>query len=219
MGGNVCEIRNYYSWCLLLFLPQALFRCLLQAFYCSYLDLYLEKMVLWFSRIFVVRNNSDIHITKIMDALRYSDSALWNYSRPSVCLSARPSLNFLRIGLLIFPDTAHYDSWPWYLVTDEAIFLKKKNDGSIWVPQNEVFRHFPVFGSYVFLKIAYIDSLWQCLTSSKTQEKNLGALIWDKLTKIGLETRFFAILPSLVHLFSFKLHRIIAWNNVHLLVL
>ena len=153
MGGNVCEIRNYYSWCLLLFLPQALFRCLLQAFYCSYLDLYLEKMVLWFSRIFVVRNNSDIHITKIMDALRYSDSALWNYSRPSVCLSARPSLNFLRIGLLIFPDTAHYDSWPWYLVTDEAIFLKKKMTAQFGSLKMRFFAIFLCLGHTFSLKL------------------------------------------------------------------
>ena len=44
----------------------------------------------------------------------------------SVCLSVRTSLNFLKIGSLIFSDIVHDDNWPWYLVTDEAIFLKKK---------------------------------------------------------------------------------------------
>ena len=32
--------------------------------------------------------------------------------------------------------------------------------------------------------------------------------------EIGPEIRFFAIFSSLVHSFSFKLHRMITWNNV-----
>ena len=41
----------------------------------------------------------------------------------------------------------------------------------------EVFGHFLEFGSLVFLKIAYSDSLQQCQTSSggKINEKKLGA--------------------------------------------
>ena len=41
--------------------------------------------------------------------------------------------------------------------------------------QNEVFRHFVEFGSYVFPEIGYNDSLRQCLISSrgKTHEKIL----------------------------------------------
>ena len=46
--------------------------------------------------------------------------------RQSVCLSVRPSLNYFKIGSLVFSDIVHGDSWPWYLVTDEARFLKKK---------------------------------------------------------------------------------------------
>ena len=38
--------------------------------------------------------------------------------------------------------------------------------------------------------------------------------IWIKRTKLTPEIRFFAIFSSLVHLFSFKLHKIIAWNNL-----
>ena len=40
--------------------------------------------------------------------------------------------------------------------------------------QNEMFRHFVEFGLYVFPKIAYNDSLRQCLTSSrgKTHDKS-----------------------------------------------
>ena len=50
--------------------------------------------------------------------------------RPSVrCTSVCPSLSFLKIGPLDFSDIVHDDSWPWYLVTDEAWFLKKKIDG------------------------------------------------------------------------------------------
>ena len=48
-----------------------------------------------------------------------------------------------------FSDVTHDDSWPWYLVTDEARWKKKKEQ--------------PEYG----------DSLWQWLTSnrSETQEK------------------------------------------------
>ena len=58
-----------------------------------------------------------------------------------VHLSVRPSvlppLSFLKIGLLVFSDNEHDDSWPcwsWYLVTSEARFLKKtKLAARIWV--------------------------------------------------------------------------------------
>ena len=64
----------------------------------------------------------------------------------------------------------------------------------------------------------------QCLFASrdKTREKSFfwgeGVQIWVKQTKIGSKIRFFAFFSSLVHQFSFKLHRIIASNNVSLLV-
>ena len=69
--------------------------------------------------------------------------------------------------------------------TDKVRFFKKKkkigspNLGPVSLnqAQKEVFCHFIEFGSYVFLAIAYNDSLRQCLTSSrgKIQGKFLGA--------------------------------------------
>ena len=48
-------------------------------------------------------------------------------------------------------------------------------------------------------------------------KKNLGAQIWAELAKIGPKIRFFAIFSSLDLEFSFKLHRMIPWNNLELL--
>ena len=86
--------------------------------------------------------------------------------------------------------------------------------------RNQVFCHFLKLGSLVVLEIAHNDSLQQFLSSStgKIHEKKFGAQIWAKGTKIRPEIRFFAISSSLVHQFSFKLHRMIAWNNLQLLV-
>ena len=41
-------------------------------------------------------------------------------------MSACPSLSFLKMGSLVFPDIVHGDSWSSYLVIDKARFLKKK---------------------------------------------------------------------------------------------
>ena len=49
----------------------------------------------------------------------------------SVCLSVRPSLNFLKTGSLVFCDIVHDDSWSWYLVTDETRFLKNVGDWNL----------------------------------------------------------------------------------------
>ena len=53
--------------------------------------------------------------------------------------------------------------------------------------QNEVFPHLLEFGSYVFLEIAYNDSLLQCLTSSgsKIRKKSFETQIWAKWAKSG----------------------------------
>ena len=67
-------------------------------------------------------------------------------------------------------------------MTGEARFLKNNFGGSNLGPmglnhaQNEVFCHFLEFESYVFLEIAYDDSLRQFLTSrsGKTHEKIFG---------------------------------------------
>ena len=68
-------------------------------------------------------------------------------------------------------------------MTDEARFKKNIYFGGLNLDskglsqiQNEVFCHFIEFGSYIFLEVAYNDSLRQSLTSSsgKTYEKHLG---------------------------------------------
>ena len=46
-----------------------------------------------------------------------------------VCPSVHLSLTFLKLGPLVFSDIVHDDNWPWYVKTDEARFLKKKNSG------------------------------------------------------------------------------------------
>ena len=58
---------------------------------------------------------------------------------------------------------------------------------------NEVFHHFLEFVSYVFLEIAYNDSLQQVLTPcrGKTHQKKFGTQIWAKQAKIGPEISFF----------------------------
>ena len=100
--------------------------------------------------------------------------------RLSVRISAPPflgsSLSFLRIKSLVFAGIIHDDSWPWYLVTDEPRFLKKKNN-NLNQTQNEIFRYFLKLGSYVFLESAYNDSLEHCLTPNrrKNHKKNLEA--------------------------------------------
>ena len=77
--------------------------------------------------------------------------------------------------------------------------------------------YFLKLGSLIFLDIAYNGSLQQCITSSRgnTHEKSFGIKFGPKRVKIRLKIRgFFFIFSSMVHCFSFKLHRMIAWNNV-----
>ena len=80
---------------------------------------------------------------------------------PSVCQFVHPSPSFLKTASSVLSVIVHGESWPWYRVTDEARFLKKK------------FRHFLEFGSLVFLQIACSDSWQQCMTFSRgeTHEK------------------------------------------------
>ena len=80
----------------------------------------------------------------------------------SICQSARLSINkFFQDWIIsFFSDIVHDDSWPWYLVTDEAIFLNK----TFWwlkfwsnrpkLGQKWDFCYFLKFGSLVFLEIA-----------------------------------------------------------------
>ena len=90
-----------------------------------------------------------------------------SYEITVVPLSVRLSLSSLKIGSLVLSDIVHDDSWPWYLVTDRARFLKKtkkqnnnnkKMAAGIWakwakiVPETSFFCHFLKFGSLVFLE-------------------------------------------------------------------
>ena len=47
-----------------------------------------------------------------------------------ICPSVYPSLS-LKIGSLFSSDIVHDVSWPWYLLTDGARFLKTKNLGQM----------------------------------------------------------------------------------------
>ena len=125
-------------------------------------------------------------------------------------LSVRPSLSFLKIGSLVFSDIVNHDSWPWYLVTDGARFLKKKKKltAQIWAkyakirPKTSFFCHFLCLVYYFSLKShSVIACMQQCLTSGKDEilEKKFWASIWAEGVKIGPETRFLANLSSLVH--------------------
>ena len=78
-------------------------------------------LVYWAKRL---QNGSEIWLSGFM-ANWSSDSLLWNHCRPPARPSVRPSLNFFKIESLVFSDIV-LDDWPWYLVTDEARFLKKK---------------------------------------------------------------------------------------------
>ena len=58
----------------------------------------------------------------------------------SVCLSIRPSVTkFSQDCIIAFTVIVHDDSWPGYLVIDEARFLKKKKN---WRPETIFFAIF-----------------------------------------------------------------------------
>ena len=82
----------------------------------------------------------------------------------------------------------------------------------------------PKLGYFLFSQVWLFSFTLYCTgcqlgTMSNYQQrsnlrKNLGAQISVKWPKIGPKIRFFAIFSSLAHQLSFKLTRIIAWNNV-----
>ena len=85
----------------------------------------------------------------------------------SICLSGRPSLGFLKISSLVVSDNVHDDSWPWYLVTDEARFFKTKVSSP----------NLGLMGQKKKKEIEYSDSFQQCITPrGKTFKKK----IWSK---------------------------------------
>ena len=92
--------------------------------------------------------------------------------------------------------------------------------GQNWAP-NQVFCHFLRLDLLVFLEIAYNDSLQQCIRSSRgeTTKKIFDDQVWAKTGQNQAQNQFlFPIFSSLVHQFALKWHKMIAWNNVQLLV-
>ena len=88
-------------------------------------------------------------------------------------------------------------------------------------PKTRFFWHFLKFGSLVFLEIEYNNSLQQCITPSRgdTHKKNLAVQIWAKTGQNQTQNQiFFSIFSSLVHQISIKLHRMIAWDNVQIVI-
>ena len=86
--------------------------------------------------------------------------------------------------------------------------------------RNQFFCHFLKFSSLISLEIPYSDRMQQCITSTrgKPTREIFGDQIWVKRTKISPKIRFFAIFSNLIHQFFFKLHKMIAQNNVKQLV-
>ena len=106
----------------------------------------------------ILRYSSNGHIN-ICWTLDVSRTASYEVTlvRPSVC----PSLSFLKVGSLVCSDIVHDDSWPWYLVTDEARFLKKKQ-----LCQPEFGPNGPKSGPKLFLpfsRVWFISFPWNCI--------------------------------------------------------
>ena len=94
------------------------------------------------------------------------ENVLWNFSFPSDCLSVHPSvhqsvglsLKFFKIRSLVFSHIVHDDSWPWYLVTDEARFFFKEI-GSPNLGQNGP-KSSPQLGFLPFCQVWFICFSW-----------------------------------------------------------
>ena len=83
--------------------------------------------------------------------------------RPSVRLSDESDF---KIGSLVLSDIVHDDSWPWYLVTNEARFLKKKLAARIWRSKMRFLAILLSLDHTLSLKLQTMISLRQYLTSS-----------------------------------------------------
>ena len=96
---------------------------------------YLHSMLLWILYTKWISRLHDIKVT--VERFWYFGRSKFGGERPmksllsiflSVCLSVFPSVrHFLKIGLLVFSEMIHDDSWPWYLLTEGTrfFFLKK----------------------------------------------------------------------------------------------
>ena len=139
----------------------------------------------------------------------------------SICPSVRSSLNFLKIGPLVFSDIVHDDRW--YLVINAAKFLKKKT-GCPNQTQSKVFAIFLSLDQTFSWKLHRVIACNNAshLVEEKSVKKNWGPKIWS-------ENKFFTIFSILVHnvvgfspsifsnlhhQFSMLSNKIVAWGNV-----
>ena len=74
----------------------------------------------------VFKNRIKWFLYWMVEVIRQCSMKSLSFVSPSLYPSVRPSLNLLKIRLSFFSDIVHHDSWPRYLVTDGARFLKKK---------------------------------------------------------------------------------------------
>ena len=128
-------------------------------------------------------------------------------SLSSVYSSVRPSLSFLKIGSLVFSDIAHDDNLPWYLVTGEPRFLKKR----FWRPKLRAHGSksgqklvFPQFSQVCFISFSLIlheiiacHIIWHLVEEKSTKKNEIK--FGSKRAKIRSKIRFFAIFSSLFH--------------------
>ena len=84
-----------------------------------------------------------------------------SYEINLVCLPVRQLLLFLKTGSLVFSDIVHDDSWPWYLVTDEGRFLKKRN----WRPKfrPNCSKSGSKLGFLPFSQVWFVSFTWNCI--------------------------------------------------------
>ena len=139
--------------------------------------------------------------------VRLEKNLYWTLdARLSICLSVRSSLSFLKIESLAFSNIVHDNSWPWYLRSYKARFLKKRLATRIWGQRAQIrskMRFFVIllnldhtFSLKLHTMIA-CDNIWY-LVELKLSKKNVGAQIWVKRAKMGPKIRFFAIFSRLV---------------------
>ena len=132
--------------------------------------------------------------------------------------------HFLKFGSLVFLEIGYNDSLQQCTTSSRGTNYEKIFRDQIWCKtgqnpaQNQDFCDFLKFISLVFFKIAYNDSLQQCITSSrgKTYKKKFGDQIWGKTgqnhqflgLQIGSKIKVFAIFPRSHNQFSLVLHKI-----------
>ena len=131
------------------------------------------------------------------------------------------------LNSLIFSSLFHQFSFklhgmmPWNNLTSSRRKTHKKHWGPNLGKTGQILVQSQVFCCFSSLVHQFPFKLhrmiawnsFELLVEIKLAGKKL-AHVWAKLAKIGRKNRFCVIFSSLVHLFWWKLHRMIAWNNV-----